>query len=73
MKTKHTSLHPSIDIDKFENSSNVIPDLLNALNDAKDQIFYLRSKLTAKEYKFTTPTSEAVNQDIDKAIKKATK
>jgi len=82
MKTKHIHTHidkdnhcirvwldPSVDIYKFEKSIHAIKDLLNALNDAKGQLFYLRTKLTPRQYKFTTPTSEAVNQVIDQAIK----
>jgi uncharacterized membrane protein len=49
------------------------PDMVAALEDAKKQIEYLRSKLSAKMYNYTTPTTTGSLELIDKAINKATK
>ena len=48
------------------------PDLLRALVAAKEQIKYLRGKLTDKKYRFTTPTTVECFRQIDYALIKAT-
>lgn len=47
------------------------PDMVAALEDAKKQIEYLRSKLSSKMYNYTTPTTTGCLELIDNALKKA--